>query len=375
MVEYTDLNFLIKNIELMSKKYSLYIVGAGRYGKIAGSFFDTCNFRWEGYIDIDDELVEVNGKKVFGYEKVTEDNTNFYFISSYSHRNMLAKQLQDRGVEEEKIGILSVQSIFFDMYHELVNCKKYAVKILKYKNKYNGKKCFIIGNGPSLQIDDLEKIMNEYTFASNGIYALYKHTKWRPRFYCAWDRFFCQEKMEDLDNINELMDGCEAAFTSIESEGFKFRDQIENLYYLKECKGIEPGEEVPLFSDDCLENVYTIGTITYAMLQLAVYMGFKEIILLGIDFSFSVERMNDGTFIQNNVQNHMDIIEEVESKSNASAKIKKIWGYSYSADIERQLAGYQAAKQYADSHGIKIYNATRGGKLEVFPRVNFDNLL
>ena len=43
MVEYTDLNFLIKNIELMSKKYSLYIVGAGRYGKIAGSFFDTCN--------------------------------------------------------------------------------------------------------------------------------------------------------------------------------------------------------------------------------------------------------------------------------------------------------------------------------------------
>ena len=27
------------------------------------------------------------------------------------------------------------------------------------------------------------------------------------------------------------------------------------------------------------------------------------------------------------------------------------------------LSGYQAAKQYADSHGIKIYNATRGGKL------------
>ena len=42
--------------------------------------------------------------------------------------------------------------------------------------------------------------------------------------------------------------------------------------------------------------------------------------------------------------------------------------------MDLQLAGYQKAKQYADAHGIKIYNATRGGKLEVFPRVDFDSL-
>ena len=39
-----------------------------------------------------------------------------------------------------------------------------------------------------------------------------------------------------------------------------------------------------------------------------------------------------------------------------------------------QLKAYQKAKQYAETHGIKIYNATRGGKLEVFERVDFDSL-
>lgn len=35
---------------------------------------------------------------------------------------------------------------------------------------------------------------------------------------------------------------------------------------------------------------------------------------------------------------------------------------------------FEKAREYADGHGIKIYNATRGGKLEVFERVNFDKL-
>ncbi|MBQ4379398.1 MAG: hypothetical protein II821_09430 [Treponema sp.] len=33
-----------------------------------------------------------------------------------------------------------------------------------------------------------------------------------------------------------------------------------------------------------------------------------------------------------------------------------------------------AAKRYADEHGVRILNATRGGKIEVFERVDFDSL-
>ena len=36
---------------------------------------------------------------------------------------------------------------------------------------------------------------------------------------------------------------------------------------------------------------------------------------------------------------------------------------------------FQSAKLYAENHGIKIYNATRGGKLEIFERADFDLLM
>ena len=42
------------------------------------------------------------------------------------------------------------------------------------------------------------------------------------------------------------------------------------------------------------------------------------------------------------------------------------------AGIDAIMDGYKAAKQYADLHGIRICNATRGGKLEIFERVDFD---
>lgn len=41
---------------------------------------------------------------------------------------------------------------------------------------------------------------------------------------------------------------------------------------------------------------------------------------------------------------------------------------------DRMILAYESAKKYVDSHNISIYNATRGGMLEVFERVDFDSL-
>lgn len=170
-----------------------------------------------------------------------------------------------------------------------------------------------------------------------------------------------------------LMDGCRAAFTSMMGEGIDYRndDDLRNLHFMRLLKK-EAECQLPYFSSDCSRRVYTAGTITYEMLQLAVYMGFQEIYLLGMDFSYSVERHNDNSITKNGVCNHMKEIEWEEQKFYKA--ISKKYNESYMADIDLQLAGYKAAKEYVDSHGIEIYNATRGGKLEVFPRVNFDDL-
>lgn len=42
--------------------------------------------------------------------------------------------------------------------------------------------------------------------------------------------------------------------------------------------------------------------------------------------------------------------------------------------VDQVTLAYQSAKQYANQHDFKIYNATRGGKLEIFERVDFNDL-
>ena len=109
-------------------------------------------------------------------------------------------------------------------------------------------------------------------------------------------------------------------------------------------------DRLPKFSDDFSKRSYAGSTVTYACLQLAVYMGFKEIYLLGVDFSSGD--------IKNSKYAHFHIEEELVAVC-----------------FKRQVgAAYISAKRYADQHGIKIYNATRGGELEVFTRVDFDTL-
>ena len=99
--------------------------------------------------------------------------------------------------------------------------------------------------------------------------------------------------------------------------------------------------------------------MTYMCIQIAVYMGVKEIILLGVDHNYAVSRRPDGTIIK-----HEGVKNRFHEKD----------GIICVPSLYAMELAYKAAKKYADEHGIKIFNATRGGKLEVFERVDFDTL-
>lgn len=368
-MQYNTIDIYISAIRHFSQQ-KLYIVGAGKYGEILGRYFNKHNIPWEGYIDKKLSLKSINGKTVYTYKYITD---GYYVISSYLYRFELLGELERYGIVSERVIMYSNQEIFYDIYNDLINFKKYTNKVKKFQKKHCHERCFIIGNGPSLKIEDLEKIQKEISFASNAIYALYSHTNWRPTYYCAGDPIFCKEMMSDKMNLKKIIDGCQAAFTSIISEGILFRDDkdVEQLYYLRRVNETSDSNS-PKFSIDCSEQTYLAGTITYDMLQLAVYMGIQEIYLIGMDCNYSIERHLNGTITRNNLANYMPEIES-EAQNFYNAVFER-HGQHCIADIDLQLAGYQSAKQYGDSHNIKIYNATRGGKLEIFPRINFDSL-
>ena len=223
---------------------------------------------------------------------------------------------------------------------ELAICKS-RNRIHKWQGVFVGKRCFVIGNGPSLRIEDLERLENDVTFASHGIYYAYEKTRWRPTFYTAQDQeLICQRYAEIKDNCKDSQ--CVfAACKDLVYPRFRCQDVVVNLI-------IEAFDNsFPKFSPEPYRRVYEGMTVTYFNIQLAIYMGFTEIYLLGVDHFYSGvgnDHFSERDFCTNS------------PKTSLSTK------------------AYVTAKHYADRHGVKIFNATRGGHLEIFERVNFDLL-
>ena len=119
-----------------------------------------------------------------------------------------------------------------------------------------------------------------------------------------------------------------------------------------------------MFSPDVGGGVYNGYTVTYFNLQLAVHLGLNPIYLIGCDHFYAGEgNVTANQVIQAGSQvNHFD-----PRYRQPGEKVNP-------APVQLMDFGYAHARSYADRHGIKIINATRGGYLEVFERANFDKL-
>ncbi len=225
-----------------------------------------------------------------------------------------------------------------------------------WKDKYKGKRCFIVGNGPSLKPEDLDELRNEYTFGANRIYEVFDKTDWRPTFYFAVDNSFIEAETDRL-NALELQNLFLAADENIDISGIGHAVRIFEFTKFKINKWNDNSAHI---SKD-VSKYFSVGyTVTFTEIQMAIYMGFTEIILLGVDFNYSSVRDRKGR-----IHTKEGVIDYFSGKKYESTVLPY---YS-------NLCAYEAAKKYADEHKIKILNATRGGKLEVFDRINFDNIV
>ena len=84
-----------------------------------------------------------------------------------------------------------IRPVYYKLVHSHVKqtCRRTFMKFQNFHDMYLNQKCFIVANGPSLTIEDLEVICNKkiISFGMNRIYKLYDKTKWRPTFYITQD--------------------------------------------------------------------------------------------------------------------------------------------------------------------------------------------
>ena len=226
------------------------------------------------------------------------------------------------------------------------------------KGKYKGRRCFVLGNGPSLTASDLDMLKGEITFASNAIYKIFSETSWRPTYYAIFDEGVgAREGM--LENASKL--DCIKFFR--EQGYLVYRKAAGKNCYIHTWHSRKYLDD-PHFSENLTSGLYTIATVTYSMIQIARWMGFDEIYLLGMDNKYKFSQLRDGTVVRN--EGVCNYFGEEAKEEPLPATAPATW---------ENDAAYEYAEKYSREHGFRIYNATRGGFLEKFERVDLDEVL
>lgn len=238
-------------------------------------------------------------------------------------------------------------------------------RLTALQNTHKGETCFVIGNGPSLKAEDLTKLYEKGMFClgSKRITAIFEDTPWRPDVWGVSDLDFIQlyhEEMSQLSGFQKL-----APCQSIINLNISIKDAIYFPFI--------QAERTPCwFNADITRGVHFWGTITCKLINFAVYMGFTKIYLLGVDHSVPIVVDKDGKKRYDTSQESHFSSKYYDNQKDFEKAIKNV------DDIEKSMdyvaKAYKDVKYNCDALGVEIYNATRGGELEVFPRVDFDML-
>ena len=236
----------------------------------------------------------------------------------------------------------------------------YGKQLAGFKDIHKGETCFVIGNGPSLKIEDLTRIreLGIPSFAFNRIFCIFDETPWRPTYYISQDinvTYGMEKQFNKLD--------LEYKFLPIR---WKWYDDftIPNSYYYKT---ITSGEDVFDFSEDFAKEVVDAPTVAYTAFQLAYYMGFKRIYLIGFDQNYKIAKDKDGNIVVNNKLEKDYVSEKYRNEETDNLLIPNLYEMNkafISLDYHIKNSGLD----------LEVYNATRGGMLEVFERRDLDEV-
>lgn len=214
------------------------------------------------------------------------------------------------------------------------------------KNQYCNKKVFIIATGPSLTKEDYLALKDQYTIGVNAICKWFGETGVTTNWLVVSDPKAYKALLPYMPDTDEV-------FTSDNRQnrksgaGYKEHRRIPVDISNNYRKGFSPKK----ISNDIEVCAYNGNTVVLLAIQIAIYMGFRDIYLVGTDCNYD-----------KNVQNWYSVDHGIIDKNNVTAGV-------------RMIRDYMTAYEWAEIYGVNIYNATRGGMLEVFPRVNLDALI
>ena len=218
-----------------------------------------------------------------------------------------------------------------------------------YHNIHWGERCFVIGNGPSLGRMDLSLLARETTFGLNRIYLAFEQLGFTTTYFLAVNRLVMEQFGEDIQQLPM------PKFTMWENR--HLTSSTPDVMYIRARRG-------PSFFADIRRGAWQNGTVTYVALQLAYFMGFQQVVLIGVDHSFKTK----GTPNKEIVSQGDDPDHFMPSYFGKGVR----WQLP---DLETSEVAYRLAKERFERDGRSILDATIEGNLEVFQKVSYEEVV
>ena len=230
-------------------------------------------------------------------------------------------------------------------------------QLLTHKDKYKGRRAFVIANGPSLNELDLHLLKDEVTVACNGIFLKFDEMGFLPTYYTVEDRLVAEDRAEEINKMR----GVTKLLPRDLSHHLKQDDETIYINFVRDYT-----KKIPGFSDDFVRHVFWGGTVTYLSLQIAYFVGCREIYVIGLDHSYSIP---DKVEVEGNViTSHQDDVNHFHPDYFGK-------GYRWHKPrVDRMEVSYRKAKQFFDENNVLIFNASARTQLDVFPRTPFADL-
>jgi len=247
----------------------------------------------------------------------------------------------------------------------------------------DGKRCFIIGNGPSVKQQDLVKLKNEETFVVNSFWHHPQYRDIQPKYYFVIDseNFPTQEGddnawSQDLIARNDAIQACPTKLCfHVMGKPFIERRRLyekNQIYYLAFHGWFRENLTFNIELDKVLPNV---KNVIIACIIAAAYMGFEEIYLLGCEHDFLAYPSNrhyEG-FKHFYETKQFDLSDKDEVRHYALA------AHSYERHIDNVKILFRnyrlLARKLSLTHPrLRIFNATPNSFLDVFPMIDFNDI-
>ncbi len=242
-----------------------------------------------------------------------------------------------------------------------------AARLSEVRDRHLGERVFILGNGPSLNKLPLEKLAAEYTFGVNRIGLLFDRVSWRPNYWTVTDWRVgpqLRDSFTELDGITK--------FIPNRFRGVLPSDDTTYWYHSRRMGSCFADQ----FETDITKGIPSRATVLVTAIQQAFYLGFREIYVIGVDVSYSIpesviqsgpDRFGTGTKLNLESTKDDDVNHFDPRYFGAGAK----WHDPNVDDMKRM---FRVMRKGVEFHGGSIKNATAGGSLEEFDRVEFESL-